>query len=137
MKNPYEVLGLDRNASTDEIKSSYKKQALKHHPDRGGDEAIFKEMTEAYGILSDPQKKDNYDKFGSVDNSGVNINDIINNMFGFGDINVDDILNDISSQQSTFTSFTEDQKYLLKFIELNIQSNPINPFENLLNQIIF
>ena len=82
MKNPYEVLGLDRNASTDEIKTSYKKQALKHHPDRGGDEAIFKEMTEAYGILSDPQKKDNYDKFGSVDNSGVNINDIINNMFG-------------------------------------------------------
>ena len=114
MKNPYEVLGLDRNASTDEIKSSYKKQALKHHPDRGGDEAIFKEMTEAYGILSDPQKKDNYDKFGSVDNSGVNINDIINNMFGFGDINVDDILNDISSQQSTFTSFTGRPKVFIK-----------------------
>ena len=134
MKNPYEVLGLDRNASTDEIKTSYKKQALKHHPDRGGDEAIFKEMTEAYGILSDPQKKDNYDKFGSVDNSGVNINDIINNMFGFGDINVDDILNDISSQQSTFTSFTGRPKVFIKIHRTsNIQSNPINPFENLLN----
>ena len=131
MKNPYEVLGLNKNASTDEIKSSYKKQALKHHPDRGGDEAIFKEMTEAYGILSDPQKKDNYDKFGSVDNSGVNINDIINNMFGFGDINVDDILNDISNQQSSFPSFATRPKVFIKVQRMN-HSAP-NPFGNMFN----
>ena len=56
MKNPYEILGLNSNASLNDIKTSYKKNALKHHPDRGGDEAIFKEMTEAYSILSDPEK---------------------------------------------------------------------------------
>ena len=59
MKNPYEVLGLDKNASLNDIKTSYKKQALKHHPDRGGDQEIFKELSEAYSILSDPQKKEN------------------------------------------------------------------------------
>ena len=131
MKNPYEVLGLDRNASTDEIKTTYKKQALKHHPDRGGDEAIFKEMTEAYSILSDPQKKKNYDKFGSVDNSGVNINDIINNMFGFGNINVDDILNDICENQTSNTSFTERPKVFIKVQRMG-HSSP-NPFGNMFN----
>jgi len=131
MKNPYEVLGLNKNSSSDEIKTSYKKQALKHHPDRGGNESIFKEMTEAYSILSDPQKKDNYDNFGSVDNSGVNINDIINNMFGFGDINVEDILNDISHQQPSFPSFSSRPRVFIKVQRMN-HSAP-NPFGNMFN----
>ena len=131
MKNPYEVLGLNKNSSSDEIKTSYKKQALKHHPDRGGNESIFKEMTEAYSILSDPQKKDNYDNFGSVDNSRVNINDIINNMFGFGDINVEDILNDISHQQPSFPSFSSRPRVFIKVQRMN-HSAP-NPFGNMFN----
>lgn len=136
-QNPYEVLGIDRNASADEIKSVYKKNALKHHPDRGGDENKFKEMTEAYSILSDPTKKSNYDKFGSVDNSNINMEDIINNMFGFGDINIDDILNDISQQNSFNTGFDTKPKVFIKIhrrTNINPNSNlNSNPLENLLN----
>ncbi len=61
----YEVLGVSRSASADEIKKAFKKAALKHHPDRsGGDEAKFKEVNEAYEVLSDSQKKAAYDQFG-------------------------------------------------------------------------
>lgn len=127
MKNPYEVLGLDKNASLNDIKTSYKKQALKHHPDRGGDQEIFKELSEAYSILSDPQKKENYDRFGSIDNSNININDIINNMFGFGDINIDDILNDINNN-----SFQSNSKPKV-FVKIHTSSTIHNPFENILN----
>ena len=53
----YSTLGLQRNASEDDIKKAYRKMAMKHHPDRGGDETTFKQISEAYEILSDPQKK--------------------------------------------------------------------------------
>ncbi|MEO0651477.1 MAG: molecular chaperone DnaJ [Planctomycetota bacterium] len=64
----YEVLGLERNASEDDIKKSYRKLALQYHPDRNPDdaeaEAKFKEAAEAYDVLSDEQKKAQYDQFG-------------------------------------------------------------------------
>ncbi len=64
----YEVLGCSREASTDDIRRAYKREALRHHPDRhGGDpkaEAAFKEVNEAYQILSDDQKRRVYDQFG-------------------------------------------------------------------------
>lgn len=53
----YSILGLQRSASADEIKKAYRSMAMKHHPDRGGDEKKFKEIEEAYRTLSDPQKK--------------------------------------------------------------------------------
>ncbi len=53
----YSTLGINRNASQDEIKKAYRKMAMQHHPDRGGDEKKFKQISEAYEILSDPQKK--------------------------------------------------------------------------------
>lgn len=53
----YTTLGLNRNASQEEIKKAYRKMAMQHHPDRGGDEKKFKQISEAYEILSDPQKK--------------------------------------------------------------------------------
>ena len=59
--NYYEILGLKENCSQKSIKKRYKKLALKYHPDRGGDEKKFKEITEAYETLSNPQKKHSYD----------------------------------------------------------------------------
>ena len=53
----YSTLGVNRNATQDEIKKAYRKMAMHHHPDRGGDEKKFKQISEAYEILSDPQKK--------------------------------------------------------------------------------
>lgn len=61
----YEVLGIDKNASADEIKKAYRRAAIKYHPDKeGGDEAKFKEAGEAYEVLKDAQKRQRYDQFG-------------------------------------------------------------------------
>jgi molecular chaperone DnaJ len=61
----YEVLGVAKDASADEIKKAYRKAAVKHHPDKeGGDESKFKEINEAYEVLKDQQKRQRYDQFG-------------------------------------------------------------------------
>ena len=64
----YEVLGISKSASPDEIKKSYRKLAMKYHPDKNAGnkdaEGKFKEVKEAYEILSDAQKRDAYDRFG-------------------------------------------------------------------------
>jgi molecular chaperone DnaJ len=66
----YDVLGVTKNASADEIKKAFRKLAVKHHPDKeGGDENKFKEAAEAYEVLSNPEKKQRYDQFG---HAGVN-----------------------------------------------------------------
>ena len=55
--NFYDVLDINKDATIDVIKKQYKKLALKHHPDRGGDPEMFKKISEAYQTLSDPRKK--------------------------------------------------------------------------------
>ena len=60
----YEVLGVDRSASSDDIKKAFRKLAMVHHPDRGGDAEKFKEINEAYMVLSDTDKRQKYDRFG-------------------------------------------------------------------------
>ena len=64
----YSTLGVGRNASQDEIKKAYRSLAMKHHPDRGGDEKKFKEVSEAYEVLSDPKKKEIFDLGGDPKN---------------------------------------------------------------------
>ena len=64
----YEILGIEKNADAGKIKSAYRKLAKKYHPDTNSGDAVaeqkFKEVTEAYNILSDPEKKKLYDQFG-------------------------------------------------------------------------
>ena len=66
MKDYYEILGISKDASFEDIKKAYRKLAHKHHPDKGGDERKFKEVNEAYQVLSDTGKRAQYDKFGRV-----------------------------------------------------------------------
>jgi len=108
-KDYYETLGVDKNASDDDIKSAYRKLAKKYHPDNKetGNAEKFKTCTEAYSVLSDPNKRKTYDQFGSAafdqTAGGANpfsgtgfegfnfnggdfgdLNDILSSMFGFG-----------------------------------------------------
>ena len=72
-KNPYDVLGISKDASADEIKRAYRKLSKKYHPDlnhEAGAEEKFKEVNDAYEILSDPQKKAQFDQFGSTGAQG-------------------------------------------------------------------
>src|ERR1035437_5418575 len=70
-KDYYSTLGIPRTASADEVKKAYRKLAHEHHPDKKtGDEAKFKEVNEAYQVLSDPQKRSNYDTLGYAYNDG-------------------------------------------------------------------
>jgi len=65
-KDYYKILGVSKKASSKEIKKAYYKLAHKHHPDKGGDEKEFKEINEAYQVLSDKKKRSQYDRFGRV-----------------------------------------------------------------------
>ena len=95
----YEILGVGRDADDQQIKSAYRKLAREHHPDvnPGNQEAEerFKQAAEAYSVLSDPQKRAAYDRFGhqgvqsaaqGFDPSGLDLNDILGDFFGFGDL---------------------------------------------------
>ena len=88
--DPYQVLGVDRNASEAEVKKAFKKLAMKHHPDRGGDEAKFKEINEAYERITNPSKfrhegfQDDFDTTpgGFSFRRGGSVDDLFEQFFG-------------------------------------------------------
>ena len=92
MRDYYEILGVQKGANTDDIKKSYRKIAMKYHPDKNPNdseaEKKFKEAAEAYSVLSDDQKRQQYDQFGHAGlggsagqgfQGGMSMEDIINN----------------------------------------------------------
>jgi len=95
----YEVLGIGKDSSADEIKKAFRKAAIEHHPDRGGDEAKFKEINEAYEVLKDADKRKRYDQFGHAGVGGNGSNPFgggfggqgQNVNFDFGDLGLGDI----------------------------------------------
>lgn len=87
----YDILKVPKNCSQEEMKKSYKKLCIQHHPDKGGNEEEFKKISEAYNILKDPEKRDVYDKFGfeGLKNGAGGMSEeqmqsMMNNVFGFG-----------------------------------------------------
>jgi len=96
MTNLYDTLGVAKNASAEEIKKAYRKLAREHHPDQGGDEAKFKEIQGAYDVLSDAEKRTQYDQFGSTNGRGgfgggagaqfqdFDLSDLFGGLFGGG-----------------------------------------------------
>lgn len=94
----YEVLGVGKSASADEIKKAFRRAAVEHHPDRGGDETKFKELNEAYEVLKDGEKRKRYDQFGHAGVGGASGNPFgggygqgQNVNFDFGDLGLGDI----------------------------------------------
>lgn len=80
----YEVLGVSKSASADEIKKAFRKAAIEHHPDKGGDETKFKEINEAYEVLKDPSKRQRYDQFGHAGVGGAAGGNPFEGFGGFG-----------------------------------------------------
>ena len=82
----YDALGLTKDASDADVKKAYRKLAMKNHPDKGGDPEAFKVVQNAYDVLSDPQKRANYDRFGNPDGPhhgpGGGFEDMVSQMFG-------------------------------------------------------
>ena len=109
MRDYYDILGVDRNASANDLKKAYRKLALKYHPDKNPDdkeaEKIFKEAAEAYSVLSDNQKKAQYDQFG---HAGVGMGQGGGGFSGGVHMSMDDIFSqfgDIFGGDDIFSSF--------------------------------
>eukprot|EP01025_Chloroclados_australasicus_P054547 TRINITY_DN646_c0_g1_i2.p1 TRINITY_DN646_c0_g1~~TRINITY_DN646_c0_g1_i2.p1 ORF type:complete len:448 (-),score=57.78 TRINITY_DN646_c0_g1_i2:409-1752(-) len=88
----YELLGVDKNATEDQLKKAHRKLALKYHPDKGGDARKFQEINQAYDILKDPEKRRIYDQYGEDGiregrgggGGGMDVDDFINDIIGSG-----------------------------------------------------
>lgn len=111
MNNYYEILGVSKDASQEDIKKAYRKLAIQHHPDKGGDETVFKNIAEAYGVIGDESKRKQYDNQ-------------MNNPFGnfrggnpFNDGSIDDILNQMFGGRG---GFTQQQRRPEKIIDIEI-----------------
>ena len=103
----YELLGVSRSASEKELKSAFKKKAMQYKPDKGGDSEKFKQVNEAYQILSDTQKRQMYDQFGTADPQNINQP----NQFHFNAGNMGDIFSQMFNDTNNFGfSFTQPRR---------------------------
>lgn len=123
MKDYYQILGVEKNATDSDIKKAYRQLALKYHPDRNPEdkasEEKFKEINEAYACLSDPQKRTNYDNFGTSEGAGAgfgfegfggfstNFGDIFGDVFG-------DIFGEFTGRRRTRPTKGQDLRYDLE-----------------------
>jgi len=82
MKNYYEILGIEEKATQEEIKKVFRKLAIQHHPDKGGDENKFKEINEAYEVLGDENRRREYDNRKTNPYGGTQFEDLFSQMFG-------------------------------------------------------
>ena len=119
-KDYYEILGVNKHAGKEEIKKAYKKLAIKHHPDKGGDAEKFKELSEAYAVLSDEEKRGVYDNYGhsGFDSRysredifrGANFDEIFKEAFG-GDFFGDDLFSMFFGEQGRRRRRGSDLRY--------------------------
>lgn len=96
----YSILGVERSASADDIKRAYRKLAMKHHPDRGGDAEQFKKISEAYETLNDPQKKSQYDN----QNNNPFSRQANSFEFNFNSDNIDDVFSQFFGTRSRYNT---------------------------------
>lgn len=134
-KDYYNLLGVDKNASKEEIKKAFYKLAAKYHPDKkGGDEAKFKEVNEAYQVLSDEKKRKEYDTYGQTFNGagpqqggfggfqgGFDASDFANMQFDFGDLG--DIFGDMFGGASPFGGQSRSKRGRDISLELDVTFN--------------
>lgn len=106
MKDYFNILGVAENATEDEIKKAYKRLAMKHHPDRGGDAAKFQEIQEAYDVLTTPQRRSQWNQERQFGEHGGQPGGFHFN-FGFGP-NIDDIIRQFHGHP--FGGFRQQQK---------------------------
>ena len=127
----YEILGITKDANAEEIKKAYRLKALKTHPDKGGDPEIFKSVSSAYSILSDPEKKKIYDTCGDIDE----------------DANSDDVKYWTNLWRQVFPQITvkDIEDYKLKYIGSDEEKNDVinayikcnGNFKNILEWVLF
>jgi curved DNA-binding protein len=91
MSDHYKTLGIDRTATADDIKKAYRKLAMKYHPDRGGDQAEFQKIQEAYSVLSDLEKKNQYDNPQQFHGPPPGFEEMFRNFSFNGGINIDEL----------------------------------------------
>ena len=127
-KDYYKILGVEKNASSEDIKKAYYKLAHQYHPDKkGGDEKKFKEINEAYQVLSDKEKRSNYDRFGSAFSGGQAAGG-----FNYQNMNWEDIMDDFGGLEDIFDIFggrsrkktqdTRKGKDIEVYLELDLES---------------